>query len=549
MKSIKWLSVIILICGAACARSQANYNEAIDKARDIFAQNPDSAAELLEAIDPSALTVDSIKAKYYYAIASAHDSRSHLMLSDSLIRFSADYYRNRDLPRAVGSATLLAAYYNRTGRSAEAITILDSLAALKNLPDSLLILPLREKAYMCVGAIEGYSVAPILRRLIEIDSEKGWKHQYEFWLYVDHLYNNSPDSAVFALDRAIDTARRNGWTDNLIDFEYEKIGVLEEAGRYAESMNLADKWLTNDSHRALHYVHLWKSLTLFNMGDIAGAAAELQRADSCTTGLSDEELTYYNSFTYVLKTVMDYKATGKLRLIRMAMINNNQKNKLQLTQSVRREAEQSALMLENKRLQLKARSDRQVAIVIIAVLATILISGGALWYARDRRRRAIEATERAEILQKLVDESAAGSSSHTQSDALRRAMLQQLGIIRMVAETPTEQNREMLRKISSIDSPTGDALVNWRNVYDIIDNLYSGFYSALHERHGHTLTQKEEQIIVLILAGFSTKEIGVITSQSAATIYVRKSSIRKKLGVPEKEDIIAFIRPDQHPDD
>ena len=45
-----------------------------------------------------------------------------------------------------------------------------------------------------------------------------------------------------------------------------------------------------------------------------------------------------------------------------------------------------------------------------------------------------------------------------------------------------------------------------------------------------------------MIAGFSTKEISVITSQTTATIYVRKSSVRKKLGVPEKEDIVAFLR-------
>jgi len=43
-------------------------------------------------------------------------------------------------------------------------------------------------------------------------------------------------------------------------------------------------------------------------------------------------------------------------------------------------------------------------------------------------------------------------------------------------------------------------------------------------------------------AGFSAKEISVITSQSTASIYVRKSSVKKKLGVPEKEDVMRFLR-------
>lgn len=121
-------------------------------------------------------------------------------------------------------------------------------------------------------------------------------------------------------------------------------------------------------------------------------------------------------------------------------------------------------------------------------------------------------------------------------------MLKQLGIIKMVAETPTEQNREMLRKISSIDGETNGELVDWGKVFDLIDNLYSGFYSRLRRQYGDLLSQKEEQIIVLMVAGFSTKEISVITGQTTSTIYVRKSSIRKKLGVPEKDDIVAFLR-------
>ena len=121
-------------------------------------------------------------------------------------------------------------------------------------------------------------------------------------------------------------------------------------------------------------------------------------------------------------------------------------------------------------------------------------------------------------------------------------MLRQLGIIRMVAETPTEQNRELLRKISAIDGETNGGLVDWEKVFGMIDSLYSGFYSQLHHQYGDILTPKEQQIIVMMIAGFSTKEISVITGQTTATIYVRKSSIRKKLGVPEKEDIVAFLR-------
>lgn len=177
----------------------------------------------------------------------------------------------------------------------------------------------------------------------------------------------------------------------------------------------------------------------------------------------------------------------------------------------------------------------------------LLILAAAIWIIKQRRQRERENEERAEALQKMVDELKAAPAVPSTAEtgtpsALRRAMLQQLGIIKMVAETPTEQNREMLRKISSIEGETKGELVNWPNVFELIDNLYSGFYSKLLSEYGDTLTDKEEQIIVLMMAGFSTKEISVITTQTTSTIYVRKTSVRKKLGVPEKEDIVAFLR-------
>ena len=53
--------------------------------------------------------------------------------------------------------------------------------------------------------------------------------------------------------------------------------------------------------------------------------------------------------------------------------------------------------------------------------------------------------------------------------------------------------------------------------------------------------EKEIQLCCLLCAGFSTKEISVVTQQSVRTIYQRKTDIRHKLGMDEKEDIIGNI--------
>ncbi len=532
-------AVIVASIVVSCSQSQRQLQVLAD-AESIADGYPDSALALLVEIDPADLTIDSLKAKYYFVMASVRDGQGRIALSDSMISFSNDYYRGKDLKRSIRSATLLASYKFRIGEREAALQILDSLSSLNNVPDSLLIEPLRSRVRL--GAYDGPNESRI-KRLMAIDKDESWHSQYKFWLYFDFLFSGKNDSAVVIMDEFIDTAARNGDDEELFRYKYEKAGVLMELARYRESINLVESLINEvDDKTAIPYFLLWKSLGMLNLGNYAEASAVLAKADSLANPMSYDEQWYYNSFATVLHSVLHFRTTGTVSFMPLARIYNAQRNNLSDEQSMRREAAQRALEIENQRLTIKAKSDRQTFWLIIIVLAAMIVCGGLIWYALNKKRKALEALERNEILQKLVDESKSSQTDSSANETLRRAMLQQLGIIKMVAETPTEQNRDMLRKISSVENGTDGSLVNWQNVYDMIDNLYSGFYSRLHEQYGDILTDKEEQIIALMVAGFSTKEISVITGQTAATIYVRKSSVRKKLGVPGKEDIVAFLR-------
>lgn len=531
---------IFLISAIVSCSGSSYHNEIIDHAELVASDNPDSALSMLETIDPTELAIDSLRAKYYYLMALAHEKQGHVMLADSMISYSVNYYKSRDLPRYIKSATLSALHKLWSGDGRTAIKQLDSLSNLTNVPDSLILYPLLKRAYWGTKAPDNDNDnnRANIKRLISIDKDSTAHDLYKYWLYIDYLFNGDNDSALVIMDGLIDRAIADNASSDQFRYEYEKIGTLEAMGRYEECMTLADKFLEKAPESSIeHYIHLWKSLALFNMGHREMAIQELEKADSCTSEISIAEKGYYNSFAYLLYTVFDFQKTGKLNLIRMAQINNNQKDNLLRSQSIQRESEESALKIENKRLILRAKNDRQMATIVIIAFVGLLISGISIWYALNRKRNAIEAEEQMETLQKMVDELRSSDLPSPGQESLRRAMLQQLSVIKMVAETPTEQNREMLRKIYSIDSNTKGAIVNWNNVFEIIDNIYTGFYSRLDRRYGDILSDKEQQIIVLMAAGFSTKEISVITTQTSATIYVRKSSIRKKLGIQEKEDI------------
>ena len=163
------------------------------------------------------------------------------------------------------------------------------------------------------------------------------------------------------------------------------------------------------------------------------------------------------------------------------------------------------------------------------------------------------AEERIETLNRLLADATKGDSEPgttgnvnqevEDGQFFRKILLQQLGIIRLVATQPTSQNQDLLRRISGITNrelPVESLLV-WEDLYPVIDRIYDGFYTQMNRRFGSVLIDKEQQLCCLLCAEFSTKEISVVTQQSIPTIYQRKTNIRKKLGMGEKEDIVSFI--------
>ena len=545
MRNIGWI-VLLLIAGATSCSRRAHHQQVIYDSEKLADVAPDSALAKLNSVDVSDIKEDSLRALYYIVEASAHKAKEGSMAADSLTRFSFEYYRDRDLKRFLQSGDLYALHLFWSGRGKESLDLLDSMIALPGVPEELVIQLLQSR--IGVGGAEfdcGRNISYI-RRLQELDTDSVRRIEYTYQLCENYQFAGHRDSALILIDELIEHAYANGMGEDQFRYTYEKAGILEELGRYAESNRLIDYIMGNAPHNsAMPYLRFWKALNYFNLGDFDRSAHELAMADSCAIDRDDVQWDYYESFAGPMREFLAYRRDGVVKLTQLATLNNGQRDLFSRMESTRWETEQNALKQENRALILKAKNERKTAIIIIVALVAILMFLAAAWNSQKRKRKIIDAEERAEALQKMIDEMSGAASDAGVQESLRRAMLQQLGIIKMVAETPTEQNRELLRKISSIDSDTNGSLVNWADVYDMIDNLYSGFYSRLHKRYGEVLSGKEEQIIVLMLAGFSTKEIGVITAQTTATIYVRKSSVRKKLGVPEKEYIMAFLRKEE----
>lgn len=538
------LSIVAL---ASCSEGPGRQDKEVDRAEVLMKADADSALAILEAIDPSDLKVDSLKAKFHYLKAFGHMKRNRSMIEDSLITFAHNYYRGKDIVKDIRSGIALAFYKFWVGDTPGSIAMLDSLTKLPNVPDSLMTEVLRIRVLLGTSEYQGRQIIPLAKRLHILENDTLRKMEAKYMLLAGYEYAGEIDSALYLVNELIDYARSRHWGDKQFLFMVEQAQLLTESGDDGESDRLIDEIFSKAGHDngAADMLHFQYAINALNRGDVQRARQHLAIADSLASGLRGDDDAYSRSYSNLLHAMIDFKQTGRIKLVHINGLNNRQNERFNRMKASQWESERGALHQQNRALTLKAESEHKTVIILIISMAALLILAASAWIIRTRRQRERDNEERIEALQKMVDEYRSAPSKEPEkadSTTLRGIMLKQLGIIKMVAETPTEQNREMLRKISAIDGETNGELVDWGKVFEMIDNLYSGFYSKLHRQYGEQLTPKEEQIIVLMVAGFSTKEISVITGQTTSTIYVRKSSIRKKLGVPEKEDIVVFLK-------
>lgn len=540
------LVAVVVLCVASCSKSMS-HDTSLDKAEQLMRSNPDSALAILEAIDPSDLKVDSLEAKFYYLKAYGHVRRNRSMIEDSLISFAHNYYLGKDIVKDMRSGLALAWYKFWIGDTSGSIAMLDSLAELHDVPDSLMAQTLRIRVLLGASEYQGQQIIPLAKRLYQLETDSLRRIEAKYMLMGGYLYAGMVDSALNIETELIDYARRHKLGDWEFQFAVERAQLLSEAGREDESDSLIGEIFrkAGPENGGADLLHFQYALNALNRGDVSSAVSHIAIADSLADKMRGDDDPYFRSYSNMLHAMVDLKRTGRVKLIQITGLNNRQTERFNRMKASQWESERGALNQQNRALALKAESRQKTVIILVVSIFALIILGCSAWIIRVRRQRERDNEERIEALQKMVDEYRATPMQNpgtTDSSALRGAMLKQLGIIKMVAETPTEQNREMLRKISAIDGETNGELVDWGKVFEMIDSLYSGFYSKLHRQYGEQLTPKEEQIIVLMVAGFSTKEISVITGQTTSTIYVRKSSIRKKLGVPEKEDIVEFLK-------
>ena len=550
MKKLLYLFIISSILLCACRHT--DNTTLLRQADAVIYGNSDSAMKLLSSIkNPERLPFEE-KMLYGWLRTFVHNVRGNSMTEDSLILPAFDYFvAGPDTVKMLNSFVLKSKYLYWQKRHEEAMSVLDSgIAAATACRDTyLMVSMLAEKANRHVYVDKDYKKAIEAHlRAIAIREDEGLYYSLGIAM---GLQGN--DSASYYMDRSIALVERKKDTARLVHYLRNYAQMLSYIGNDYEKAAVVSKRLrslTPDGGQ-IAMTDLVLTECFLKMGKLDSAQYYLDQGRSLLA-CQEKFLTTENMMSYY-QGLIDYTRHRTFDFLKVMRYNDSVHNALYALQSTIRRKDESKESLSNANLMLTVERQEAQLTLLGCLLLLVVVGGGAFFYIRRRRHRLIEAEERIETLNRLLadatkgddEQRVAGSTDKEVEDGqfFRKILLQQLGIIRLVATQPTSQNQELLRRISGITNrelPVESLLV-WEDLYPVIDRIYNGFYTQMNRRFGSVLIDKEQQLCCLLCAEFSTKEISVVTQQSIPTIYQRKTNIRKKLGMGEKEDIVGFI--------
>lgn len=520
----------------------------------LLTTRPDSALKLLDEMENVGQMSEAGVMHYAWNHAMAHYLMGISLVEDSLVSHVVDYYRQQgDVAKLLDGYLLKASYLQWTRQDR---------AALKELEEGIKIAheqsnagkwaQLVEQKVLLLNHSGNYAKAAKTAQMVlnghySLDRNMRGRLLYALGISLSHVGDMASDSCF---KESISLSMEGGEEEKAAERILSYADVLAARGDYVQSNRYlfhCQRFVPKYADSSAIYVSLANNY--INLHQLDSAQIYLGRAETNNRGVrwtKQGNLSHKASIEQ-LRNILNF-GSGKpvsshafqhyCDSVTTVMIENE-------NLSLRRLEARNRLQAANYELH----RSRLLMLLGVVLLFLVLLGGIGLayWLYRRKYQRLAEAEERIGILTDMLDKAQQLPSTERgdENDEMlfRKVLLQQLGIIRLVASTPTQQNQALLKRISAISGgeiPTHDLLV-WPDLYPVIDRLYNQFYTRLMHHYGNLLTEKETQICCLLCAGFSTKEISVVTQQTSATIYVRKTSIRKKIGVPEGEDIIAFI--------
>lgn len=544
------MSLVCVLLLAACTDDLSLQRIKIEKAEQTLQQNAEEAIALLQSVKEPQTLPDSLRARFALALGQARYTAQWVMNEDSLLLYALNYYGRPDVSdtvRLLRAYRLSAHYLYDNERYKEATDMLlegSRIAALSN-DTAARIRMLRSVGNIAEGNDDFAGLISLQKQLMEIDPDTTRRYSYYNSLAVAYYSENLTDSALLALRKASEYLYTSEDSVQALHHVLRNYAdMLSDAGENRKAIDLQQRVLqqykeTGHPFECLSYQSL--SRYFLNLGQMDSARYYMQMADSTRVPYIDQDLSLSNYYL-VQQTLMDYVDSHSFKIRDVAFYSNRLYNNFIRNQRLIAQKGKAQLLLQrqNMNLQLEKQKERTFFVGLISLCILLLFT--VIWYLQRRKHLLLEKEEELEALRRLLHETE-GTDVGGSDKFVKKMLLQQLGLIRMVATNPSSDHQELLLQMGRIANKdvVADDLLVWSDLYKTIDLVYDDFYTRISHRYGHILNEKELQLCCLLKSDFSTKEISVVIQQSIRTVYQRKTVIRQKLGMEEKEDIAGFL--------
>ncbi len=549
------LGAVAMMLPVSC--SVRRDRERIELAEALLYTNRDSTELLLRQVERPERLDDEHLAKYWFVTCDLHANSMQSLSEDSMICWTADYFRHQWLEEHGDARNMILSgldeamywWWNDNHEKAQEVLQRQKQYAdeVAELTDEHLwqVVILRVSAELAMRDYDYERVRDYTETLIGMDDGKAI-HLDE----VERVYNalaivyfslGEYDKMEQAFEKAIANASDSAFIEDVVRRNYaDLLGEMGQTNRaisiqedLTEQYRQAGNWLQVESLCSLS--RLW-----LDKGDKLRAERYMREAEELFKGYKAEGQEYDPATEAALlayRQVLDYARNGTYRIFPLTQFHNRWSEKDYVRYRIAEAKERSMRDLRERNLYLTISRQRQMLFTVVLLFAAagaILLIWGL---SRRRKRLLIEKEEEIETLRGLIVDVRSDDVRCTKDADVRKLMLRQLGIIKTIAGTPTEANQHLLAQLTALDENKAAALIDWQSIYQTIDGVYNQFYTRLVREHGDVLNEKEIQLCCLLSAGFSTKEINMLTRQSMQTIYQRKTQVRQKLGLNEGEDI------------
>ena len=592
------IGAMALCLMSACANGDV---QRVQKAEELLTVNRDSAMAILrEVVRPDQLPEES-KALYWFCVADIRANTMQSLSEDSMICWAAQYFRDRwlqdgeyeDYMMKAGMEEAFYWWWNDDKEKAQQVLQRQQQYAAeiaeKKGEHIWEVILLRISAELAMRDYDYEHVRDYTEALIRLGDEKAIHLDEVVRVYngmaITYFYFGEYDKMEESFEKAIAHTSDSAFIVNVVRRNYAdllgEIGQTDRAIKMLEDLTeeyrQADSWLQVESLYSLS--RLW-----LNKGD-------KQRAERYMREVEELFAKYKESAEFdpaaeaaflAHRQVLEYAQKGSYHCFPLVQYHNHWSEADYVRYRVAEAKERSIRDLRERNLYLTISRQRQMLFIVVLLFAgmgAILLIWGL---SRRRKRLLLEKEEEIETLRGIINKGQndqipsgpGGQYQSTKEDDVRKLMLQQLGVIKTIAGTPTEANQQLLARLMALNEETANALIDWQSIYQTIDLVYDGFYTRLVEKYGDKgpidkgqsdpyreadrstagrlevpstkehdplLNEKEIQLCCLLKADFSTKEINMLTRQSLQTIYQRKTQVRQKLGLAEGEDITSAM--------